>query len=135
LQLKIEISNVIQATRLTRLELAKDGSHFTLQGIDVSDLDWSLRLPSEFLRQLILTLPNLALTSMQLQHGDSTLRIVYPADACTLELASDGRTIILTLGTADGFHVSFGLSDEQCKTIGDSVRVARLASRDVARPS
>ena len=122
----------IDARHLTGLELAKDGSCFALQGVDGNGADWSLHLPSTFLQQLILTLPNLALKAMRAQHNDDTLRIVYPAHTCTVELASDQRTFILTLRTEDGFHVSFGLSAEQCETIGDSPRRAKLMSNQLS---
>jgi hypothetical protein len=71
----------IDATHLTGLELAQDGSCFDLQGVDDHGVDWSLRLPSGCLQQLILTLPNLALKALQAQHNDDTLRIVYPAQS------------------------------------------------------
>ncbi|GAB7523777.1 hypothetical protein [Paraburkholderia sp. 2C] len=125
----------IDARHLTGLELAQDGSRFTLQGVDGGGADWSLHLPSDCLQQLILTLPNLALKAMRAQHNDDTLRIVYPAYTCTVELASDQRTFILTLRTEDGFHVSFGLSAEQCETIGDSPRRAKLMSNRLTPPS
>jgi hypothetical protein len=125
----------IDANHLTGLELAPDGSCFALQGVDGAGTDWSLHLPSDCLQQLILTLPNLALKAMRAQHNDDTLRIVYPAHTCTVELASDQRTFILTLRTEDGFHVSFGLSADQCDTIGDSPRRAKLMSNRLPPPS
>jgi hypothetical protein len=125
----------IDARQLTGLELAKDGACFALQGVDDSGADWALHLPSDCLQQLVLTLPNLALKALRAQHNDDTLRIVYPAHACTVELASDQRTFILTLRTEDGFHVSFGLSAEQCETIGDSPRRAKLISNRLSPPS
>jgi hypothetical protein len=125
----------IDARHLTGLELAKDGACFALQGVDGNGADWSLHLPSDCLQQLILTLPNLALKAMRAQHNDDTLRIVYPAHSCTVELASDQRTFILTLRTEDGFHVSFGLSGGQCETIGDSPRRAKLMSNQLSPPS
>jgi hypothetical protein len=125
----------IDARQLTGLELANDGSCFALQGVDANGADWSLHLPSDSLQQLILTLPNLALNAMRAQHSDDSLRIVYPAHSCTVELASDQRTFILTLRTEDGFHVSFGLSTDQCETIGDSPRRAKLMSNRLNLPS
>jgi hypothetical protein len=125
----------IHASQLTGLELAHDGTCFALQGVDGNGADWSLHLPSESLQQLILTLPNLALKAMRLQHHDDTLRIVYPAHTCTVELASDQRTFIVTLRTEDGFHVSFGLSAAQCETIGESPRRAQQVSQRLSPPS
>ncbi|CAB3765671.1 hypothetical protein [Paraburkholderia solisilvae] len=127
--------NRIDATQLSGLELAMDGSSFALQGADCSGNSWSLNLPSACLQQLILTLPNLAVKAMRAQHHDDSLRIVYPAHTVAVELASDHQTFILTLRTEDGFHVSFGLSATQCETIGDSPRRAQLMSKDLSQPS
>ncbi|CAB3747774.1 hypothetical protein [Paraburkholderia humisilvae] len=129
------IINRIDARHLTGLELAQDGSCFALQGVDCNHAEWSLHLPTACLQHLILTLPNLALKAMRVQHHDDTLRIVYPAHSIAVELASDQRTFILTLRTEDGFHVSFGLSAEQCETVGDSPRLAKLISNELGRPS
>ncbi|MFC0403284.1 hypothetical protein [Paraburkholderia rhizosphaerae] len=125
----------IDAQHLTGVELAPDGSSFALHGVDQDGAGWSLDLPSASLQQLILTLPNLAVKAMRAQHNDDTLRIVYPACSTTVELASDARTFILTLWAEGGFHVSFGLSAEQCETVGDSPRVAESMMHRVARPS
>jgi hypothetical protein len=124
--------NEVHASHLTDLELSTDGSYFVMRGVDSDNVCWALRIPSECLQQLILTLPNLALGAMRRQYKDETLRVVYPADSCVIELASDQHTFILTLGTRDGFHVSFGLSGEQCESIGDSPHVAKLTF-DAAR--
>ncbi|HEY3600119.1 MAG TPA: hypothetical protein VGL08_21700 [Paraburkholderia sp.] len=125
----------IDATRLAGLELASDGSRFSLRGVDDAGMPWSLRLPTECLQQLILTLPNVAAQALQQLHGDDSLRIVYPAHTTAVELASDLRTFILTLQTEDGFHVSFGLSEEQCERIGNSPRLAMFAPPTQSRPS
>jgi hypothetical protein len=125
-------SQEVHASNLTDLELSADGSYFVMRGVDSDNACWALRVPSECLQQLILTLPNLALRAMRRQYEDETLRIVYPADSCVTELASDQRTFILTLGTRDGFHVSFGLSGKQCESIGNSPQAAKLTF-DAAR--
>jgi hypothetical protein len=125
----------IDATQLSGLELAMDGSCFALQGVDCNGNGWSLNLPSTCLQQLILTLPNLAVKAMRVQHHDDSLRIVYPAHTIAVELASDQQTFILTLRTEDGFHVSFGLSAKQCETIGDSPHRAKLLPKNLSQLS
>src|ERR1700754_2820863 len=125
----------VEAPHLTDLELSTDGSYFIMRGIDSHSISWALRVPSGCLQHLILTLPNLALDAMRRQYDDETRRVVYLADSCVTELASDQKTFILTLGTGDGFHVSFGLSGEQCEAIGNSPRVAKLMVNTATWPS
>ncbi len=125
----------IDGMTLAGLDIAADGSFFSLQGTDRAGSNWSLSLPTGCLHKLILTLPNIANMALRQLHGDDSLRIVYPAHAITVELASDERTFIVTLRAADGFHVSFGLSGEQCETIGDSPRIATLVAPATSRPS
>jgi hypothetical protein len=125
----------IDAAGLCGLELAANGAHFELQGVDRAGDPWSLNLPSECLRNLILTLPNLALNALRRKHRDESLRIVYPAISIDVELASDHQTFIVTLRTADGFHVSFGLSEAQCISIGDSPHNAAQLVNGLPQPS
>jgi hypothetical protein len=102
---------------MTVIEAAPDGSVVRLSMKDVVGRPVSLVLPFECLNQLIMTLPGVARKALQLQHGDPSLRVVYPASRSQLELANDLKTRILTLETPDGFSVSFGLTEAQCREI------------------
>jgi hypothetical protein len=103
---------------MTCVEAAKDGSTVRLSMTDAAGRPVSLVLPFACLSQLIMTLPGVARRALQLQRGDPSLRVVYPASEFRLELADDFETRILTLETPDGFSVSFGLSETQCRAIG-----------------
>src|SRR5579883_2762724 len=77
----------------------------------------SLRLPTECLNELVMTLPEMARQALRRLYRDDSLRLVYTAATVRIEIASDGATLILTLQTPDGFAVSFGLTHEQLQII------------------
>lgn len=67
-------------------------------------------LPTECLKALIMTLPDMMRRALRLQHHDPSLRLVYPVASWEIELSSQPGTFILTLRTPDNFHVSFALT-------------------------
>jgi hypothetical protein len=56
-----------------------------------------------------MTLPVLLSKSLKAQHGDESLRVVFPLDNWRLEAAAGTKRLILTLTTPDGFEVTFSL--------------------------
>jgi hypothetical protein len=102
---------------MTRYETADDGSSIRLDMEDVSGGLVSLDIPVECLNRLIMTLPEMVRCALQRRHRDPSLRIVYPVARFQVELAHDFETRILSLETPDGFGVSFGLTEEQCREI------------------
>jgi len=74
-------------------------------------------MPLECLNQLMMTLPGIVRQAVQRRYRDPSLRIVYTVARFQVELADDSETRILTLETPDGFSVSFGLTEEQCREI------------------
>jgi hypothetical protein len=103
---------------LTCFESAEDGSSVRLSMKDAAGLHLSLCMPLECLNQLMMTLPGLVRQALQRRYRDPSLRIVYTVARFQVELADDSETRILTLETPDGFSVSFGLTEEQCREIG-----------------
>jgi hypothetical protein len=123
------MSTELSIGEMTCVEAAQDGSTVRLGMMDAGGRPVSLVLPFACLSQLIMTLPGIARRALQLQHQDPSLRVVYPASQFRLELADDFETRILTLETPDGFSVSFGLTESQCRAIasdneGDSPSAA-----------
>ena len=110
---------------MTRFETAEDGLSVRLDMEDVNGRLVSLRMPLHCLNQLIITLPLMISRALQQQHHDASLRMVYPVARFRLELGADFETRILTLETPDGFSVSFGLTEEQCRDIADDDRCER----------
>lgn len=65
----------------------------------------------ETLTALLMTLPAIASSVTKHAHGDPKMRVTYPANEFRLELGHDNIRI-LTIGTSDGFVISFSLTEE-----------------------
>jgi hypothetical protein len=61
-----------------------------------------------------MTLPGLLSKALKARCGNESSRYVFPLGEWLLEGAADGRTVIVTLKTVDGFEVSFGASLGLC---------------------
>lgn len=73
----------------------------------------------ETLSALLMTLPTMAASAIKRAHNDPTMRITYPATDFQIEL-SPGNVRILTIGTPDGFTVSFSLTEEFSQELGEA---------------
>jgi hypothetical protein len=104
--------NDIAARRMTKSEVASDDLAVRLGFVDASGQQCAIALPIDCLSALLMTLPALATAALRVQHGDPSPRIVYPLEKFRLESVAGDPVAILTLATADGFEVSFGLRPE-----------------------
>ena len=52
------------------------------------------------------------------ENGDASLRNVYPVGDWRVEAASDGKSLLLSLATPDGFAVSFCLPFDDAQRLG-----------------
>lgn len=100
----------IRAQRLTKFSLAANGGSIAIGVTDEEGRAGALMLPTECLRELMMTLPEMMRQALRLQHHDPGLRLVYPAAGWELERSTLPGTFIVTLQTPDGFHISFALS-------------------------
>jgi len=103
----------IVGKELIAYDIASDGNWFRMSFRCVNGKQGSLRLPTECLRALIMTLPRMMTKALSARYGDDSLRLVYPAEVVRIEGSRDPNTFILTLATRDGFAVSFSLSGQQ----------------------
>ena len=118
----------IEAETLTTFEVTPDGRRIRLNAAAADGGPVSLSLPSECLNQLAMTLPRMASEALRRRYNDDSLRIVYPTGAWRIERgAGDGDSFILTLGTPDGFEVSFAIGPDKMDAIENDVRAAREA--------
>jgi hypothetical protein len=58
--------------------------------------------------------------ALQLQHGDPSLWVVYPVASWELGQSTQPRTFIVTLRTPDGFHVSFAMTANDLRQMGEA---------------
>jgi hypothetical protein len=122
-------SEKIFGNSLTTFDIEPDGSRFCMNVADESGQQRGLSLPTECLTQLIMTLPEMASKALRLRYRDNTLRIVYPLCAMHVEATHIDQFTILTLSTANGFTVSFGLTADNLQQLEATVRDAQAAER------
>ena len=111
-------TNDLVGHALTTFDVASDGRHFEVHFVCQDYTHGSLRLPTECLKQLVMTLPRLMTQALQARYGDESLRVVYPVEEMRIVQSLDSRAIIITLVTHDGFDVSFGFTTKQLKELG-----------------
>ena len=109
----------IEVRRLINFETATDGTAVRLLVDDVAGRTVGIIFTIETLSALLMTLPTMATSAIKRAHNDPAMRITYPATAFRIEL-SPGNVRILTIGTPDGFSVSFSLTEEFSQELGEA---------------
>jgi hypothetical protein len=110
----------IVGKELIAYDIASDGNWFRMSFSCANGKHGSLRLPTECLMALIMTLPRMMTKALSAQYGDDRLRLVYPAEVVRIEASLDPNIFILTLTTPDGFAVSFSLSGQQLDALSEA---------------
>jgi hypothetical protein len=113
---------------LTTCEVAPDGGAVRLNFEDVAGRPAAFTLPRICLQQLVMTLPVLLSKSLKAQHGDESLRLVFPLDNWRLEAAAGTKRLILTLTTPDGFEVTFSLEAQTISELMSAIEEHRSDS-------
>ena len=109
----------IQVHRLINFETATDGTAVRLLVDDVAGRTVGIIFTIETLSALLMTLPTMATSAIKRAHNDPAMRITYPATDFRIE-PSPGNVRILTIGTPDGFSVSFSLTEEFSQELGEA---------------
>ncbi len=99
----------IKADAVTTYEVTPDGMWFSLKFKQGSGEPGSITLPTECLKQLIMTMPCIAAEALRKQYGDNNMRLVYPLGDWSLSATENDAHLILTLGTPDGFQIAFAI--------------------------
>jgi len=113
---------IIRAQRLTKFSVAPDGGSIAIGVADEEGRAGALMLPTECLRELMMTLPEMMRRALRLQHHDPSLRLVYPTAGWEVERSTVPGTSIVTLRTPDGFHISFALSAVDLSHMADAAQ-------------
>ena len=115
----------IEAAALTTFEVDPDGTRVRLNVRDCNGSPAALVLPVEALNELLMTIPRMITLALQKGHEDESLRVVYPLEHFSLELAHEGRDgvpqFMLTLETNGGFAVSFAGSADCLASLARSI--------------
>ena len=67
-----------------------------------------------------MTLPSMLGQALRAQHDDNSLHMVFPLGDWTVETTAADHLLILTLGTPDGFKVSFCVTATELAAIGSA---------------
>jgi hypothetical protein len=113
------VATDIRVHRLINFETATDGTAVRLLVDDVAGRTVGIIFTIETLSALLMTLPTMATSAIKRAHNDPAMRITYPATDFRIEL-SPGNVRILTIGTPDGFSVSFSLTEEFSQELGEA---------------
>lgn len=108
----------IVGTDLTDVRIRPCGHIVELGFKDGSGRPITLVLPHQALSMLLMTLPHLIEISLRERAGDASLRNVYPVGDWRVEAASNGKSLLLSLATPDGFAVSFCLPFDDAQRLG-----------------
>ncbi len=117
---------------LTTCQVDPSGDSFRLGLEDADGRPASLVLPTDCLRSLLMTLPQLIEMALKARYRDDTLKLVYPMGGYSLEAAAGSDSTILTMTTPDGFRVSFALSREDAGGLATSLVESDGTTRRVA---
>jgi hypothetical protein len=88
--------------------------------IDENSQPGSLVLPSESLRSLIMSMPEMMQQALRRRYRDPSLRLVFPLGNWSLETSTEPGKLILTLSTSDGFAVSFAVTPNELKQLANA---------------
>src|ERR1700730_3268270 len=126
------MSNEIYVASLTTCEVSSDGCYVRLNFEDALGRPTKLRLTSTGFQKLVMTLPQLLSRALQAQHGDDSVRAVFPLSRLRIERAAGSRDFILTVMTPDGFEVAFSLSAPAIAEITSALEATRSVAEQGA---
>ena len=112
----------IAAARFACWEVSPDGAEIRMTVEDEAGARTGVVLPADALNGLVMTLPSVIERSLQRQHRDPSLKLVYPLAGWSIEQAAGSTQLIVTLETSDGFKVSFVATPEDIDGMGTTAR-------------
>jgi hypothetical protein len=111
---------IIDVSELTHFGTAEDGTAVRIKCEDTAGRAAFIAMSVDCLGSLGMTIPRMLSTALQRRFKNPAMRMTYPLSSFVLEIGLDRSTRILTLEALDGFQVSFSLSGEQCREIGEA---------------
>jgi hypothetical protein len=124
----------IKADAITTYEVTPDGMWFSLRFKLASGEAGAITLPTDCLKQLVMTMPCIAAEALRKQHGGGEMRLVYPLGDWSLSTTESETHLILTLGTPDGFQIAFAIEARDVVQI-TSTMYDHVASGSLSPPT
>ncbi len=114
----------IEGSRLTAWCVLTGGTRIQLDFADCDGTPHHIVLPFDALTGLLMTLPRMLQTALDMRFADGSLRFVQPLGGWRLERAENEAKLILQLGTPDGFEVAFALEGQDADSLGAALLAA-----------
>lgn len=111
----------IDARQLTQCRVVEGGDEISLGLIAGNGEAVELKVSASDACAMAMTLPRLLKASIKEKYRDNSLRYVFPLDGWQVETASDGKQVIVTLTTGNGFEVSFASNPETGRSLGSAL--------------
>jgi hypothetical protein len=124
-------ARAIEGQRLTAWAVLPGGTQIRLDFAGAGGRVHRIVLPFDALSGLLMTLPRMLQTALEVRFADGSRRIVQRLSAWQLEPLEGEDGVLLKLGTTDGLEVAFVLDDAHTETLG----AAHLATPDDLTPS
>jgi hypothetical protein len=112
----------IESRELTNCDVTCDGEIVRLRFNDASGNPVVLSLPFAQAGALTMTLPHLLTKALRARFGNEGSRFVFPLGEWVVEGVADGRTVVVTLRTTDGFEVSFAALLDHCRSLASDLK-------------
>src|SRR5262249_7299127 len=84
----------------------------------------ALALPFDMIASLLMTLPRILQSALNVRFPDGSLRYVHQLGTWRIEQAAADAGLILQLATPDGFEVAFTLNDREAASLGGALSAA-----------
>lgn len=115
-----EGTETITSRRLTTCQVVEGGKGVRLGFVDHDGKSSSVTFPFDQAESIVMTLPQMLSTALQLRTHNDKARYVFPLKRWSLE-SSGEDFLVANMMTNDGFQVSFAIPREVCKAIGWSL--------------
>jgi hypothetical protein len=115
-----EGTETITSRRLTTCQVVENGKAVRLGFVDHDGKSSSVVFPFDQAESIVMTLPQMLSTALQLRTHNKQARYVFPLTRWSLE-SSGADFLVANMMTNDGFQVSFAIPREVCKAIGWSL--------------
>ena len=106
---------------MTTCTIVKEGRAIRLEFVDGEGQPASVEFPFDQAESIIMTLPQMLSKALQRRTHSPSSRYVFSLGRWSIE-SCDASSLIATFSTTDGFQVSFSISFDACRAIGQALR-------------
>jgi hypothetical protein len=115
------MSRKITSSQLTTCSVVKDGQAIRLEFLDTEGQPVSVEFPFDQAESIVMTLPQMLSKALQRRTRSPSSRYVFSLGRWLIESSEEKNSLIVTLGTDDGFQVCFAIPFDACQAMGWSL--------------